>query len=110
MYDQLRDEYESVKRSSIQPKHFFSRTEPYLFANNADMMDNRDHMRKGNPIVFRIIAWNYRGWCSLDVLFIVYEYSLSKFLYIYKMHFAQYLNADSQNSLDFGYYETALTF
>ncbi|XP_070033345.1 E3 ubiquitin-protein ligase CCNB1IP1 homolog isoform X3 [Nicotiana tabacum] len=46
MYDQLRDEYESVKRSSIQPKHFFSRTEPYLFANNADMMDNRDHMRK----------------------------------------------------------------
>ncbi|XP_019238837.1 PREDICTED: E3 ubiquitin-protein ligase CCNB1IP1 homolog isoform X2 [Nicotiana attenuata] len=47
MYDQLRDEYESVKRSAIQPKHFFSRTEPDLFANNADMMDNRDHMRKG---------------------------------------------------------------
>ncbi|XP_059277222.1 E3 ubiquitin-protein ligase CCNB1IP1 homolog isoform X2 [Lycium ferocissimum] len=47
MYDQLRDEYESVKRSAIQPKNFFSRTEPDLFANNANMMDNRVHMGKG---------------------------------------------------------------
>ncbi|XP_060209229.1 E3 ubiquitin-protein ligase CCNB1IP1 homolog isoform X2 [Lycium barbarum] len=47
MYDQLRDEYESVKRSAIQPKKFFSRTEPDLFANNANMMDNRVHMGKG---------------------------------------------------------------
>ncbi|XP_059277224.1 E3 ubiquitin-protein ligase CCNB1IP1 homolog isoform X4 [Lycium ferocissimum] len=46
MYDQLRDEYESVKRSAIQPKNFFSRTEPDLFANNANMMDNRVHMGK----------------------------------------------------------------
>ncbi|XP_071696521.1 E3 ubiquitin-protein ligase CCNB1IP1 homolog isoform X2 [Rutidosis leptorrhynchoides] len=47
MYDQLRSEYESVKRSAIQPANFFSRTEPDLFASPANMMDNRDHMRNG---------------------------------------------------------------
>nr|XP_043622886.1 E3 ubiquitin-protein ligase CCNB1IP1 homolog isoform X2 [Erigeron canadensis] len=48
MYDQLRSEYESIKRSAIQPaNNFFSRTEPDLFASPANMMDNRDAMRKG---------------------------------------------------------------
>ncbi|CAH9143224.1 unnamed protein product [Cuscuta epithymum] len=47
MYDQLRNEYESVKRSAIQPaNNFFSRTEPDLFSNTASMMDNRDPLRK----------------------------------------------------------------
>ncbi|XP_009615193.1 E3 ubiquitin-protein ligase CCNB1IP1 homolog isoform X1 [Nicotiana tomentosiformis] len=46
MYDQLRNEYDSVKRSAIQPSNFFSRAEPDMFANPANMMDNRDHMGK----------------------------------------------------------------
>ncbi|CAH1450012.1 unnamed protein product [Lactuca virosa] len=50
MYDQLRSEYESVKRSAIQPaNNFFSRGsgDSDLFASPANMMDNRDPMRKG---------------------------------------------------------------
>ncbi|KAM7498575.1 hypothetical protein LguiA_022989 [Lonicera macranthoides] len=47
MYDQLRSEYESVKRSAIQPaNNFFNRAEPDLFATPANMMDNRDTLRK----------------------------------------------------------------
>ncbi|KAI3746072.1 hypothetical protein L6452_08492 [Arctium lappa] len=47
MYDQLRSEYESVKRSAIQAaNNFFSGAEPDLFASPANMMDNRDSMRK----------------------------------------------------------------
>ncbi|KAL8209057.1 hypothetical protein R6Q57_008469 [Mikania cordata] len=47
MYDQLRSEYESVKRSAIQPaNNFFSRTDHDFFASPANMMDNRDPMRK----------------------------------------------------------------
>nr|GMC48682.1 E3 ubiquitin-protein ligase CCNB1IP1 homolog isoform X3 [Ipomoea batatas] len=49
MYDQLRSEYESVKRSAIQPaNNFYSRAEPDLFSNTASMMDNRDSLRKGS--------------------------------------------------------------
>ncbi|CAN4076173.1 unnamed protein product [Withania somnifera] len=47
MYDQLRNEYDAVKRTAIQPSNFFSRPEPDLFANPANMMDSRDNMRKG---------------------------------------------------------------
>ncbi|KAJ6416917.1 hypothetical protein OIU84_002743 [Salix udensis] len=49
MYDQLRSEYESNKRSAIQPaNNFFSRNDPDLFSNPAaTMMDNRDPIRKG---------------------------------------------------------------
>ncbi|XVF04429.1 hypothetical protein REPUB_Repub05bG0081700 [Reevesia pubescens] len=48
MYDQLRSEYESMKRSAIQPaNNFYSRNEPDLFSNPAaNMMDSRDPMRK----------------------------------------------------------------
>ncbi|KAE8703332.1 E3 ubiquitin-protein ligase CCNB1IP1-like protein [Hibiscus syriacus] len=48
MYDQLRSEYQSVKRSAIQPaNNFFARNEPDLFSNSAaNMMDNRDPIRK----------------------------------------------------------------
>ncbi|THU45289.1 hypothetical protein C4D60_Mb02t16250 [Musa balbisiana] len=41
MYDKLRSEYESVKRSSVQPANFFSRAEPDLFSSMANMMDGR---------------------------------------------------------------------
>ncbi|KAF9589770.1 hypothetical protein IFM89_028679, partial [Coptis chinensis] len=47
MYDQLRSEYDSIKRSAIQPAgNFFSRAEPGLFSNPANMIDNRDHLRQ----------------------------------------------------------------
>ncbi|XP_010552137.1 PREDICTED: E3 ubiquitin-protein ligase CCNB1IP1 homolog isoform X2 [Tarenaya hassleriana] len=48
MYDQLRTEYESVKRSAIQPvSNFYPRNEPDFFSNPAvNMMDNRDPIRK----------------------------------------------------------------
>lgn len=53
MYDQLRSEYESVKRSAIQPaNNFYSRAEPDLFSNTASMMDNRDSLRKGKSVLF----------------------------------------------------------
>ncbi|GMH05572.1 hypothetical protein Nepgr_007412 [Nepenthes gracilis] len=51
MYDQLRSEYESIKRSAIEPaSNFYSRAEPDLFSNPSNMMDNRDSIRKDWPI------------------------------------------------------------
>ncbi|XP_057539942.1 E3 ubiquitin-protein ligase CCNB1IP1 homolog isoform X1 [Amaranthus tricolor] len=48
MYDQLRSEYDSVKRSAIQPaNHLYSRTEPDLFSNPNNLMDNHNTLRKG---------------------------------------------------------------
>ncbi|KAL7249937.1 hypothetical protein ACSBR1_012011 [Camellia fascicularis] len=48
MYDQLRSEYDTMKRSAIQPgSNFYSRTESDLFSNPPNMMDNRDPIRKG---------------------------------------------------------------
>lgn len=48
MYDQLRSEYESMKRSAIQPaSNFFPRSEPDLFSNMPNMMDGRDPHRQG---------------------------------------------------------------
>lgn len=53
MYDQLRSEFDAVKRSAIQPaKNFYSRPEPDLFSNPNNMMDNEDSLRKGNIISF----------------------------------------------------------
>ncbi|GMJ10063.1 homolog of human HEI10 (Enhancer of cell Invasion No.10) [Hibiscus trionum] len=48
MYDQLRSEYQSMKRSAIQPaSNFFATNEPDLFSNPAaNRMDNRDPIRK----------------------------------------------------------------
>lgn len=51
MYDQLRNEYESVKRSAIQPaSNFYSRNEPDLFSNPPNIMDERDIGRNGWPV------------------------------------------------------------
>ncbi|RZC46756.1 hypothetical protein C5167_039701 [Papaver somniferum] len=47
MYDQLRSEYDAIKRSAIQPANdIFSRAETDLFASPANMMDNRDPLRQ----------------------------------------------------------------
>ncbi|KAJ9560770.1 hypothetical protein OSB04_005930 [Centaurea solstitialis] len=51
MYDQLRGEYESIKRSAIQPaNNFFSRAQPDPFDSPANMMDNRNSMRKDRSV------------------------------------------------------------
>ncbi|KAK1366325.1 E3 ubiquitin-protein ligase CCNB1IP1-like [Heracleum sosnowskyi] len=50
MYDQLRCEYESIKRTAIQPANsFYSGIEPDLFASTANMMPNRDPFKKDWP-------------------------------------------------------------
>ncbi|KAK1368964.1 E3 ubiquitin-protein ligase CCNB1IP1-like [Heracleum sosnowskyi] len=50
MYDQLRCEYESIKRTAIQPANsFYSGIEPDLFASTANMMHNRDPFKKDWP-------------------------------------------------------------
>lgn len=55
MYDQLRSEYESVKRSALQPAtNFYSRNEPDLFSNQANILDNREAVRKGNFYPFKV--------------------------------------------------------
>ncbi|PON69825.1 43kDa postsynaptic protein [Trema orientale] len=47
MYDQLRNEYESVKRSAIQPaNNFYSRNEPDLFSNPTNIPSNREGPRR----------------------------------------------------------------
>ncbi|KAL0306618.1 UNVERIFIED_CONTAM: E3 ubiquitin-protein ligase CCNB1IP1 [Sesamum radiatum] len=47
IYDQARNEIESLKRSAIHPaNNFFSRPEPDLFSDPATRMDNRDTIRK----------------------------------------------------------------
>lgn len=47
MYDQLRSEYESVKRSAVQPVgNFFSRTEPDLFSGVGNVVDSRDRLKQ----------------------------------------------------------------
>ncbi|KAJ8423450.1 hypothetical protein Cgig2_009352 [Carnegiea gigantea] len=48
MYDQLKSECESIKRSAIQPaSNFYSRAEPDLFSNPTNLLDNQDIGRKG---------------------------------------------------------------
>ena len=63
MYDQLRSEYDSVKRSAIQPaNHLYSRTEPDLFSNPNNLMDNHNTLRKGNIIpklVTFFVLWSF---------------------------------------------------
>lgn len=51
MYDQARNDIESLKRAAIQPaNNFFSRTENDLFSDPAGRLDNRDSIRKGKPV------------------------------------------------------------
>ncbi|XP_072958851.1 E3 ubiquitin-protein ligase CCNB1IP1 homolog isoform X2 [Typha angustifolia] len=52
MYDQLRSEYDSVKRSAIQPvNNFFARSEPDLFSGMANMMEGRDPIRQDRSVL-----------------------------------------------------------
>lgn len=56
MYDQLRNDHESLKRSAIQPvSNFYPRNEPDLFSNPVNMMDSREPMRKGNLFLFLVL-------------------------------------------------------
>ncbi|KAL6602837.1 hypothetical protein ACP70R_043198 [Stipagrostis hirtigluma subsp. patula] len=49
MYDQLRTEYESLKRSAIQPaNNLFPRAQPNLFTGMPNMMDNSNPLRQGS--------------------------------------------------------------
>ncbi|KAL6888202.1 hypothetical protein ACP4OV_009228 [Aristida adscensionis] len=49
MYDQLRSEYESAKRSAIQPaNNYLARPQPDLFAGMPNMMDGGDPLRQGS--------------------------------------------------------------
>ncbi|KAG9448143.1 hypothetical protein H6P81_014271 [Aristolochia fimbriata] len=51
MYESLRTEYESMKRSAIQPvNNFFTRAEPDMFASPANAMDNRDPLRQDRSV------------------------------------------------------------
>ncbi|XP_068665320.1 E3 ubiquitin-protein ligase CCNB1IP1 homolog isoform X2 [Aristolochia californica] len=51
MYESLRNEYESMKRSAVQPVHnFFTRAEPEMFTSPANVMDNRDPLRQDRPV------------------------------------------------------------
>lgn len=56
MYDQLRTEYESAKRSTTAPaNNFYSGVDRDLFSNSGNvMMDGRDTVRKGRVILFKI--------------------------------------------------------
>ncbi|XP_062228999.1 E3 ubiquitin-protein ligase CCNB1IP1 homolog isoform X2 [Phragmites australis] len=48
MYDKLRTEYDSLKRSAIQPaNNLFPRAQPDLFAGMHNMMDGSNHLRQG---------------------------------------------------------------
>ncbi|KAH6780846.1 RING/U-box superfamily protein [Perilla frutescens var. hirtella] len=52
MYDEARNEIESLKRSAIQPaNNFFSRTEPDLFSDPARRLDNRGSIRTDWPVL-----------------------------------------------------------
>lgn len=54
MYDQVRNEIESLKRSAIQPaNNFFSRTEPDLFADPTRRLDSRDPIRTGSHFQYK---------------------------------------------------------
>ena len=49
MYDKLRTEYDSLKRSAIQPaSNLFPRPQPDMFAGMPNMMDNSNSLRQGN--------------------------------------------------------------
>jgi E3 ubiquitin-protein ligase CCNP1IP1 len=49
MYDQLRNEYESVKRSAIQPaNNYFPRAQQDMFSGMPNILDGGDPLRQGN--------------------------------------------------------------
>lgn len=57
MYDELKNDNDSLKRSAIQPaSHFFSRPETDLFSNPTGRLDNRDKIRKGKPVSFHKVS------------------------------------------------------
>lgn len=68
MYDQLRSEYDSVKRTAIQPaRNFYSRPEPDFFGNtsNLDMMGSGDPIRKGIFLINWFYIWIRWGFVAI---------------------------------------------
>jgi hypothetical protein len=56
MYDKLRTEYDSLKRSAIQPaNNLFPRAQQDLFSGMPNMMDNSNTLRQGNNSVARSV-------------------------------------------------------
>lgn len=81
MYDQLRSEYESMKRTAIQPaNNFYSRAEPDLFESPANMMGNRDTLRKGNSVLFimHMKVKSHLTCQSLDLIIMFWKHLMSK--------------------------------
>ncbi|WOL07273.1 hypothetical protein Cni_G16013 [Canna indica] len=64
MYDKLRNDHESVKRSTIKPANFFPRAEPNLFSisSMANMMDARDTIGRGNVVAEILGLFNVSKW------------------------------------------------
>jgi len=62
MYDKLRTEYDSVKRSAIQPaNNLFPRAQQDLFAGMPNMMDNSNPLRQGNLSK----SWSALSWFAV---------------------------------------------
>lgn len=56
MYDLARTEAESLKRSAIMPSNLSLSEEPDLFSNPTNRIDNRDTIRRGNPLLFQTFS------------------------------------------------------
>ncbi|XP_066329930.1 E3 ubiquitin-protein ligase CCNB1IP1 homolog isoform X3 [Miscanthus floridulus] len=63
MYDQLRNEYESLKRSALQPaNNYLARPQPDLFAGMPNMMDGDNHLRQGSVDLPKTPGQRDEGW------------------------------------------------
>ncbi|AQK98746.1 E3 ubiquitin-protein ligase CCNB1IP1-like protein, partial [Zea mays] len=63
MYDQLRNEYESVKCSALQPaNNYLARPQPDLFAGMPNVMDGGDHLRQGSVDLPKTPGQRDEGW------------------------------------------------
>lgn len=63
MHDQLRSEYESAKRSAIQPaNNNFPRAQPDSFSGMPNIMDSSDPLRQGSVDPPETPRWGDLGW------------------------------------------------
>ncbi|WVZ77202.1 hypothetical protein U9M48_025096 [Paspalum notatum var. saurae] len=64
MYDQLRTEYESAKRSAVQPaNNYLARPQPDPFAGIPNMMDGGDPLGQGSVDPPKTPGRRDEGWC-----------------------------------------------
>jgi hypothetical protein len=72
MYDQLRNEYESVKRSALQPaNNYLARPQPDLFAGMPNVMDGGDHLRQGN---LKLLCTQFDLFFIMSLILVIYHY------------------------------------